>query len=100
MININDSNYSIELGRAEKSINRFDCRVIVNDRIVDRVLVNATNFEQVKWCMIGYTGKNLNLATTSVRNVKKLIIPILPTAAGVCGEALSESWYSIIIVKL
>ena len=100
MIDINDLNYSVELGRVGKSTNQFDCRIIVNDKVVDRILVNAINFEQVKWCMIGYTGKNLNLARTSLRNIKKLIIPILSTAAGVCGEALSEPWYSIIVVKL
>ena len=91
--------YSCELGAKHKSHNQYDCRIMSNDTIIDRVLVYALNFEQVKWCMIGYTKKELNISKTSVSFVKRLIVPSIPQAAGVCGAYLAVPDIEIIVIK-
>ncbi len=74
----------------DKSMYTFECRIFdyANNKL-ERVLVNARNFSDVRWCMIGYTHRPLLISDTTVRNVKHLVMP----------QDVGQKLYSIIVIR-
>ncbi len=82
--------YSCVLGDRRIGMYAYECRIFdyANHKL-DRVLVYARHFGDVRWCMIGYTHRSLLISDTTMRNVKHLVMP----------DDVGQKLYSIIVIR-
>lgn len=68
--------YSHTLGDKYNGRHVYDCRIMdYRTGTQDRVRVWASNFGEVKWCMMGYLKISLTLIDTTKRTTKHLVMP-------------------------
>lgn len=68
--------FSCSLGDRQTARHTYECRIMDKETGKhDRVLVYASNFGEVKWCMMGYTKRVFIIIDTTLPNVKHLVYP-------------------------
>ena len=82
--------YSHTLGDKYNGRHIYDCR-IMNHKTgeQDRVRVWASNFGEVKWCMMGYLKMPLTITDTTIRTTKHLVMP----------NDIGERYFVCIVIK-
>ncbi len=73
-----DMNYPISCQLGDKAHSRYvyDCRIMDKETgAQDRVFVYGSHFGEVRWCMIGYTRRELEISDTSDGRIKHFVMP-------------------------